>query len=296
MKMIISFGDEEHGQRMPQLPIEQAGRRERVVGIAASPGLGRGATAKIAACEPADDKSYDLSLHLEALGSLAEGLAHDFNNLLTIIIGNLEQLEARAQDAQLQRQVSTAHQAAKCGERLVKSLLSFAHRQRVACRVLDLNAVIRDMRPLLTHCLGPRVKLVTALDAHLWPVDADASRAEMALLNLAMNARDAMPGGGTLRVATANVMRTGRRGDLEDPFVALTVADTGCGMSPEVLQRAGEPFFTTKPGRGTGLGLAMVHAFVSQFHGTVALDSGLGKGTSVTIYLPCSRSLIGGDL
>jgi signal transduction histidine kinase len=226
---------------------------------------------------------------LEVLGELSDGLAHDFNNLLAIILANLERLMERSQDPELQHQVTTAHDAAKRGERLVRSLLSFAHRKPLGRNRLDLNGVIRDMEALLVHCLGPQIRLVTLLDPAACPIDAEASRTEMAILNLAVNARDAMPKGGILRVETANRTLSGEHDGLRGAFVALTVADTGCGMSPEVLARAFEPRFTTKPA-GTGLGLPMVRSLAKRVCGTVTLESAAGKGTIVTVYLPRCQS------
>ena len=227
---------------------------------------------------------------LEVLGDLADGLAHDFNNLLTIILGNLERLMDRSQDPELRRRVNMAREAAIRGERLIRSLLSFAQCRPVERNLLNLNSVIRDMEPLLVHCLEPRVQLITRLDADA-PVEADMSQTEMAILNLAVNARDAMAGNGVLRIETANRTLSGEHDGLHGCFIALTVTDTGSGMSPEVLARAFEPYFTTKPdGRGTGLGLSTVRDFAKRVRGTVAIESALGRGTTVTVYLPRGSS------
>jgi two-component system, NtrC family, sensor kinase len=228
---------------------------------------------------------------LEVLGALTDGLAHDFNNLLTIILGNLERLMDRSEDPELQHQVNTAHDAAKRGERLIRSLQSFARSKPADGEPLDLNGVIRDMEALLVHCLAPRIRLVTRLDADPCLVEADASQIEMAILNLAVNARDAMPEGGTLCIETAIRILSGEYDGLGGGFIALTVADTGCGMSPEVLARAFEPHFTTKPkGKGTGLGLPTVRDLAKRGNGTVTIESAPGKGTTVTVYLPQSQS------
>lgn len=233
---------------------------------------------------------------LEVLGELTDGLAHDFNNLLTIILGNLERLMDGSQDPVLQHQVNTAHDAAKRGERLVQSLLSFARSKPVERSALDINDVVRDMEPLLVHCLGPQIELATRLDADVCPVEVDASQLEMAVLNLAVNARDAMAGGGVLRIETASRMLSGQYDGLRGSFIALIMADTGCGMSPEVLARAFEPHFTTKPkGRGTGLGLPTVRGLAKRAHGTVTIESAPGNGTKVTVYLPRSPSLTAGE-
>jgi signal transduction histidine kinase len=249
------------------------------------------ATAKAETEEGAGEARLGPLRRLEVLGELTDGLAHDFNNLLTIILANLERLMDRAEDPELQHQANTAHDAAKRGERLIRSLLSFAQSNPADRGQLDLNAVIRDMEPLLVHCLGLRVQLETRLDADACLVEADASQTEMAILNLAVNARDAMPEGGVLRIETASRTLGGEHDGLHGAFIALTVADTGCGMSPEVLARAFEPHFTTKPkGKGTGLGLPTVRGLAKRVHGTVTIESTLGQGTTVTVYLPRGRS------
>jgi signal transduction histidine kinase len=243
------------------------------------------------------EAALERSLRLEALGRLTGSVAHDFNNLLTIIVGNLEQLRDRSHDAFVQHGAKAALDAAVRGEKLVQSLLAFARRRPLCHRVFDLNAMIRDMDPLLRQSLGANIELIPALAPGVWPVETDVSQTEMAVLNLVVNARDAMPEGGVLRIETANVMLTGERDGLHGIFVALTVADTGCGMSPEVLARAFEPFFTTKAeGKGTGLGLSMVYGFARQSRGTAAIRSEPNEGTAVTIYLPRSVAPLGADL
>jgi two-component system, NtrC family, sensor kinase len=237
------------------------------------------------------------TLRLEALGRLTGSVAHDFNNLLTVIVGNLEQMRDRSHDVFVQHGAKAALDAAVRGEKLVQSLLAFARRGPLCHCVFDLNAVIRDMEPLLRQSLGTDIELIPALAPDVWPVETDVSQAEMAVLNLVVNARDAMPNGGVLRIETANVVLTGEHEELNGIFVALTVADTGCGMSPEVLARAFEPFFTTKAeGKGTGLGLSTVYGFARQSLGTAAIRSKPDEGTSVTIYLPRSAAPLGTDV
>jgi signal transduction histidine kinase len=229
------------------------------------------------------------SLRLEALGQLTGVVAHDFNNLLTIIVGNLERLRDGSHDAFVQHGAKAALDAAVRGEKLVQSLLAFARRGPLCHRVLDLNRTIRDMVPLLRQSLGASIELIPALAPNVWPVATDVNQTEMAVLNLVVNARDAMPDGGMLRIETANVRLNGEHGGLHGIFVALTVADTGCGMSPEVLAHAFEPFFTTKAeGNGTGLGLGTVYGFARRSFGTATIRSEPATGTAVTIYLPRS--------
>ena len=244
----------------------------------------------------AREAAHERSLRLEALGRLTGSVAHDFNNLLTVIVGNLEQLRDYSEDAFVQHGARAALEAAVRGERLVHSLLAFARRRPLCHRVFDLNAMIRDMEPLLRQSLGTNIELVPALAPGVWPVETDVSQTEMAVLNLVVNARDAMPDEGVLRIETANVVLAGERDGLHGIFVALTVADTGCGMPPEVLAHAFDPFFTTKAdGKGTGLGLSMVYGFARQSRGTAVIRSQANAGTSVTIYLPRSVTPFGAD-
>jgi two-component system, cell cycle sensor histidine kinase and response regulator CckA len=234
------------------------------------------------------------SLRLEALGQLTGAVAHDFNNLLTIIVGNLERLRDGSRDAFVQHGAKAALDAAMRGEKLVRSLLAFARRRPLSHRAFDLNDAIREMVPLLRQSLGASIKLTPVLASDALPVETDMSQTEMAVLNLVVNARDAMPDGGRLRIETATVRLTGEYDGLRGMFAALTVTDTGCGMSPEVLAHAFEPFFTTKA-EGTGLGLSMVYGFARQSLGTAVIGSARTTGTAVTIYLPRSLAGLGTD-
>lgn len=236
------------------------------------------------------------ALRLEALGQLTGAVAHDFNNLLTIIVGNLERLREGSRDAFVQHGANAALDAAVRGEKLVQSLLAFARRGPLSHRVFDLNRTIRDMVPLLRQSLGTRIELIPDLAPSISPVETDMSQTEMAVLNLVVNARDAMPAGGRLRIETANVRLSGEHDGLHGIFVALTVTDTGCGMTPEVVARAFEPFFTTKSeGQGTGLGLSRVYGFARQSRGTATIRSEPARGTAVTIYLPRSLARLGAE-
>ncbi|MDH4094846.1 MAG: PAS domain S-box protein [Betaproteobacteria bacterium] len=230
---------------------------------------------------------------LEALGQLTGGVAHDFNNLLMVITGNLQILEDLAADRP--QALALARQAMGAAERgalLTRKLLAFARRQPLHPRPLDLNHLVLEFCDLARRTLGENVSVHEDLDALLPPVVADAAELETALLNLAVNARDAMPGGGTLTLSTRRArVAPGKRtsdADLEPGnYAVVAVGDTGTGMSPGVAARAIEPFFTTKEiGKGSGLGLSMVYGFARQSGGTVRLESEPGAGTTVRLYLP----------
>jgi PAS domain S-box-containing protein len=228
---------------------------------------------------------------LEAVGQLTGGVAHDFNNLLAIIVLDAELLaEALADDPEHGRLAAEIVATAGHGAELTRRLLAFARRQTLQPRAMDLNASITEAASLLRRTLGPAFQVELNLASGLWPLRADPSQVGDALLNLALNARDAMPDGGTLTIATANAPVAADAATPELPagdYVSLTVADTGTGMTPEVLERAMEPFFTTKPpGAGTGLGLSMIYGFARQSGGTLVLDSAPGAGTTVRLLLP----------
>jgi CheY-like chemotaxis protein len=216
------------------------------------------------------------SQKLEAIGQLAGGIAHDFNNLLTVILGNSELLLVNAPE--LDREM--VEEIAKAAERsagLTRQLLAFSRKQVLAPELLDLNAIVVHTERMLRRVIGEDVTLTTRLHRPLPPIKADPGQLEQVLLNLAVNARDAMPQGGELTIRT----------EVHRESVILEVADTGIGMSHEVRRRVFEPFFTTKPpGKGTGLGLAVVHGFVAQSHGSIAVDSEPGRGTSFRISMP----------
>jgi signal transduction histidine kinase len=255
---------------------------------------------------------------LQAVGQLAGGIAHDFNNLLTAVISALEILRNRlpAEDERSQRLLDSALHAADRGGRLTSKLLSFSRRQLLVPVPIDLNTVLLGMVSLLTTTLGRNIRVETGLAPALWPALVDPNQVESAILNLALNARDAMPDGGTLRLSTINVSipvsnestehetsavtgagRTSlvQQERLAGDFVMIRVRDTGNGMAPAVLARAFEPFFTTKrQGRGTGLGLSQVHGLAAQSGGEVRLSSEVGLGTTVSLLLP--RAAVGSDI
>ncbi|MGF1611939.1 MAG: PAS domain-containing protein [Kiloniellales bacterium] len=233
------------------------------------------------------------SQKMEAVGQLTGGVAHDFNNLLAVILGNLDLAEERARDEQLKALIGTAIKAADRGSRLTRQLLAFGRRQMLQPEVTDLSALLRGLETLLSRTLGETIAIDTRLADGLCPTLVDRGQLENAILNLALNARDAMPEGGRLTIETANVDLdedyTVAEADPVEPgrYVMIAVSDNGCGMAPEVAERAFEPFFTTKEvGKGTGLGLAMVYGFVKQSGGHVRIYSEPGRGTTVRLYLP----------
>jgi PAS domain S-box-containing protein len=230
---------------------------------------------------------------MEVIGRLTGGIAHDFNNLLTAILGYSELVVQRIQDNPgLAADVDEIKKAGERASRLTRQLLGFSRRQVFQPRVSDINQIVRGLRSMVTRVIGDDVQLEVVPGASLHPVKVDPSQVEQVLMNLLVNARDAMPKGGRATIATANVDVdvdfAGRNpGILPGPHVAVSVTDTGSGMPPEVLGRAFEPFFTTKPqGKGTGLGLATVLDIVKQSGGCVDIRSELGVGTTVTSYFP----------
>jgi signal transduction histidine kinase/ActR/RegA family two-component response regulator len=233
---------------------------------------------------------------MEALGRLTGGVAHDFNNLLTAIMGSLELLQKHVTEPRPRRLIDTARQAAQRGAQLTAQMLAFSRKQDVAVRAIDVNATISGTADLLQRAIGPSVQVRHRLADDAWHAMADPVQLEIALLNLAMNARDAMPRGGTLTIATdcvtVGVASAGGPVLAPGDYVRVAAIDTGEGMSEEVRARALEPFFTTKgTGKGTGLGLSMVFGFVSLMGGAVTLDSTPGAGTTVSLYL--RRALAG---
>ncbi|HKE92929.1 MAG TPA: response regulator [Povalibacter sp.] len=231
---------------------------------------------------------------LEAVGQLTSGVAHDFNNLLTVVLGNIGFVERSLSeqsgfDKQVQR-LGYMRTAAERGAKLTDQLLSFSRRQRLEPRALDLNETINAMRDLLQSTLGGSIRIDAKLSRDLWPAMADPTQLELAVLNLAINARDAMEVGGSLHVETANVTLAPPAAPEEPPageYVSVCVCDTGSGMTPEVRAKVFEPFFTTKEvGKGSGLGLSQVLGFAKQSGGGVCIASQVGTGTSVYIYLP----------
>ena len=230
---------------------------------------------------------------MEAVGQLTGGIAHDFNNLLTAVVGSLDLLLRRTDDEKLSRLARNALQAAERGAHLTAQLLAFSRRQRLSPTPIQPNRIVSSMGDMLSRTIGTNIRVETRLEPQLWQALADPTQLEVMVLNLAINARDAMPAGGRLTIATRNVAEVPPSLSTEltpGEYVAISVADTGTGMTAAVLARAFEPFFTTKEkGKGTGLGLAQLYGFARQSGGTARIDTVEGEGTTVTIYLPCTR-------
>jgi PAS domain S-box-containing protein len=232
------------------------------------------------------------ALKMEAIGQLTGGIAHDLNNIMTIILANTDGLlESNNVDALDQRRIGRIAEASEKAADLTRSLLAFSHKLPLNPQSTDLNALVNATGKLLRRTLGAEIEIDLSLDRDLWPVEVDPGQFQNALVNLSVNARDAMQSAGRLRIETANVMLDDEPIPDADPgdYVRLSVSDTGMGIAPEVLPRVFEPFFTTKEiGKGTGLGLSMVHGFIKQSHGHIDIKSELGRGTTITIYLPRS--------
>jgi signal transduction histidine kinase len=227
---------------------------------------------------------------LESIGQLTGGVAHDFNNLLTAVLGNLELLRKRLpQDPTTDRLIEGATQGAQRGAALTQRLLAFARRQALQPKPTDLAELVRGMADLLHRSLGPTIEIAFDLPAGVPPASADHNQIELALLNLAVNARDAMPGGGTLTISLSLEQVPAARDLSAGRYVRLCVSDTGCGMDPQTLSRAIEPFFSTKEvGKGTGLGLSMIHGLALQLKGALRLLSEVGGGTRAELWLPAA--------
>jgi PAS domain S-box-containing protein len=240
---------------------------------------------------------------MEAVGQLTGGLAHDFNNLLTAISGSLELLQIRLGQGRLNdldRYVNAAQGAARRAAALTHRLLAFSRRQTLDPKPTDMNRLVAGMEELIRRTVGPEIEVEAVKAVGLWPTLVDPPQLENALLNLCINARDAMPEGGRITIETANRWlddHAARERDLPvGQYLSLSVSDTGTGMAPEVIAKAFDPFFTTKPtGQGTGLGLSMIYGFARQSGGQVQIYSEVGEGTTVCIYLPRHYGELGGD-
>jgi PAS domain S-box-containing protein len=258
--------------------------------------VARDVTAEKAATDrlKATEEALRQSQKMEAVGQLTGGIAHDFNNLLTGIVGSLDLMQTRLDQGRTEnvsRYINAAMTSANRAAALTHRLLAFARRQPLIPKSVDANALVVSLEDLLRRTIGETIDLDIVASAGLWCTLCDPNQLESALLNLAINARDAMPGGGKLTIRTANAPIDGIDADtpalLPGDYIRIEVSDTGTGMSPEVAARAFDPFFTTKPiGQGTGLGLSMIYGFARQSNGHVLIDSKLGAGTSVKLYLP----------
>jgi PAS domain S-box-containing protein len=232
-----------------------------------------------------------VSQKMEAIGKLTGGLAHDFNNLLGVVLGNLDILqEGQAPESEAWQLTDAAIHAAVRGAELTRQLLAFARQQPLAPKLIDLNGLLEGTARLLRRTLGEQIALELAVPDPLWPACLDASQLESAILNLAVNARDAMPGGGRLTLEARNVTLDANAELTADAsagdYIAFAISDTGTGMPPEIIAKVFEPFFSTKGNAGTGLGLSMVHGFVKQSGGHTKIYSEVGRGTTIRMYLP----------
>ena len=240
------------------------------------------------------EEQFRQAQKMEAVGQLTGGLAHDFNNLLAGISGSLEMIEARISQGRLgevDRYLTAAKGASRRAAALTHRLLAFSRRQTLDPKTTNVNRLVTSMQELIQRAVGPGVQIEVVGASGLWPVLVDPPQLENALLNLCINARDAMPDGGRVTIETANRWldaQAARPHDMpEGQYVSLCVTDTGVGMAPALVARVFEPFFTTKPlGEGTGLGLSMIYGFARQSGGQVRIYSELGQGTTVCIYLP----------
>jgi signal transduction histidine kinase/CheY-like chemotaxis protein len=234
------------------------------------------------------EEAFRQAQKIEALGQLTGGVAHDFNNLLMVISGGLEVLERQDDPVRRRRLLDRMQQAAQRGAGLTRQLLAFSRRQELKPEPVDLRLQVGGMRELLDRSLRGDVHVALEFADDLWPVEVDPGELELVVLNLAVNARDAMPNGGTIKIIGENVEGFAD-GELAGDYLRLSVVDSGTGMSEAVKAHVFEPFFTTKEiGRGSGLGLAQVHGFAKQSGGTVEVDSRLGRGTTISILLPRS--------
>jgi PAS domain S-box-containing protein len=241
-----------------------------------------------------------MSQKMEAIGKLTGGIAHDFNNLLMIIGGNAQTFE-RLLDPKLPRAIEAIQTAAKRGESLTRQLLTFSRRQHLSPTIVDLNASIKNIRPMIESSLRGNIVYNEAIDPAVWPVKVDLAELELAIVNIAVNARDAMPSGGTFTLTVGNMPADDPSGGGEakanGDLVAIQFSDTGVGIPPNLLSKIFDPFFTTKEvGKGTGLGLSQVYGFVHQAGGTINAESKVGQGTTITVYLPsCTEKDIAKD-
>ena len=296
-KRIIGIGRQVIGRRADgtTFPMQLGVSEFLVDGVSHFTGIIRDITAQVEA-----EQALRHAQKMEAMGQLTGGIAHDFNNLLTVIVGNLEMLEAKLTEPAQRELLTEALEAADLGSRLTSRLLAFARRSFLEPKIVNLNMLVAGLTDLLHRTLGETVALSTALSSNLWSTQVDPSQVESAVVNLAVNARDAMPNGGRLVLETRNTVidesyAANEAGLAPGDYVQLSVSDTGTGMPPAVRDRAFEPFFTTKEkGRGTGLGLSMVYGFAKQSGGHATIYSEENVGTTVNLYLPRHRTSASG--
>jgi PAS domain S-box-containing protein len=294
LRLVGTVRDVTEQNRLQQILVESNEELERRVADRT-----RELTSEIAERGRVEDTLRQMQ-RLEAVGQLTSGVAHDFNNLLTVVLSNISLIgrllqQQPAPDARIAKRLESMRDAATRGATLTRQLLAFSRRQRLEPQTVSFNEIVLGMRDLLQTTLGGSVHLETALAEPLWFARVDPTQMELIILNLAINARDAMEVGGSLRVRTSNVTRSQppARPDERDAgdYVVLSVSDTGTGMSDEVLAKAFEPFFTTKEvGKGSGLGLAQVFGFAKQSGGGVTIETHIGAGTTLNVFMPRSAA------
>lgn len=292
-KRIIGIGRDVEGMRADGsvFPLHLSVGRADIAGEVAFVGIMHDLSRRKAA-----EEATARSQRMDAIGQMTGGIAHDFNNLLTVVIGNLELLEMSETSEKSAALISDALEAAEVGADLTSRLMAFARKSTLNSEVIDLNAEVAKAVAMLSRTIGAHIAVETDFAEDLWQARVDASQLQTAVLNIALNAQDAMPSGGKLTLETRNMR-------LDDTYVAqeigidmgdyirLSIADTGEGMTAETRTRALEPFFSTKPmGQGTGLGLSMVYGFIKQSGGHIAIYSELGKGTTISLYFPALKT------
>jgi len=294
LDLLLKAKDTAHGNAAELRPV---GQPERMAELYAAPANGGSGRVILYLVDVSDQKALETkfaqSQKMQAVGKLAGGVAHDFNNILTVIIGNSEFLLMRhtAGDPSF-NEINLIHQDALRAANLVKQLLAFSREQTMQPKVLALNGAIAEMHQLLSRLVGEGIEIKLENAPDLWPINADESQLTNAIMNLVVNARDAMPKGGTITIRTANqtvsqAMALGAAIMPADDYVRIDVADQGTGIAKEHIGKIFDPFFTTKPvGSGTGLGLATVYGIVKQTGGYITVDSELNKGTTFSIFLP----------
>jgi PAS domain S-box-containing protein len=286
-RIVRPNGAVRHLQSSGEVIRDESGRPIRLLGVCQDVTDARAAAAELEHVR----EHLAQTQRLEAIAQLTGGVAHDFNNLLMVVAGHAKLLRNRFSDPKIEQSADAILAATRRGENLTRQLVSFAQRQQLSPQPVDLERHIASVRELLAGSLRGDIEMGLDLPAGLWPAEADEAELELALLNIAGNARDAMPDGGTFVVAARNMsLRAPGPGDLMGDFVALTLIDTGKGIAPKDLPHVFEPFFATKSdGKGSGLGLSQVHGFAHQSGGTVTIASEPGQGTTVTLYLRRSR-------
>jgi PAS domain S-box-containing protein len=290
-RIIRPSGEVRHLQTRVEVIKDEAGRPRRLLGVCQDVTEHREAEA---ALERTREQLAQMQ-KMEALGQLTGGIAHDFNNLLMIVSGHAEMLRRRLSEPKQLQGLDAILAAARRGENLTRQLLTFSRRQPLSAMPVNLKQRVEAMRDMLGSSLRGNISLVVEIPDDLWPVSVDVAELELALVNIAVNARDAMPNGGTFTISARNVAASGglRGVRPSGEHVELSLSDTGSGIAPDVIKKIFDPFFTTKPiGKGTGLGLSQVYGFAHQSGGSVAVKSELGYGSTIVLTLPRSHAAV----